>query len=264
MRFKLTLRKIKAQEAAVIPVNYQYPVAAWIYKVINKGNSEFAKWLHSQGYTDGNKQFRLFNFSDLQSANVEVKADRLIIHENEAVLYISFYPIEAMEHFITGLFKDQVFGIGDKQSRADFLVQSIERVPEPEFSTQMSFRTRSPVLISYKTTPGQKYPEYKHPKDKQYEKLLINNLFTKYNAFYGHRDENFFMDPELHHCQFRLLTEPKQKLITIKAGTAQESKLKGYLYQFSLNAPEQLLRFAYYSGFGEKNSLGFGFGEVWV
>jgi CRISPR-associated endoribonuclease Cas6 len=264
MRFKLILRKTKEQETAILPVNYQYPVSAWIYKVINKSNSEFAEWLHSHGYTDGNKQFRLFNFSHLQTKNAKVKNDRLFIHDHEMILFISFYPIEAMEHFITGLFKDQVFSIGDKKSGAAFHVQTIERIPEPQFMPETTFKTLSPVIISHKTAENQKYAEYKHPKDEEYGQLLINNLFAKHNTFYTIKDKTKYLDPEQHHCQFKLVTEPKQKLITIKAGTPQESKLKGFLYQFSLEAPEQLLRFGYYAGFGEKNSLGFGCGEYEV
>lgn len=258
MRFKLTLRKTKEQEAAIIPVNYQYPVSSWIYKVIHTGNNEFAAWLHSQGYSDGEKQFRLFTFSNLQIDNAKVVGDRLIINSNTLVLILSFYPIEAMEHFITGLFQNQQFTLGDKKSQAAFAVQTIERTPEPNFLPTIKFKTLSPICISQKTDNNQKYAVYKHPKDKNYGQLLINNLFTKYNTFYAIKDKNQYLDPEYNHCDFQLSDAPKQKLITIKAGTPQESKLKGFLYQFSLKAPEQLLRFGYYAGFGEKNSLGFG------
>ncbi len=258
MRFKLTLRKTKEQESGIIPVNYQYPVSAWIYKVIHTGNNEFAAWLHTQGYSDGEKQFRLFNFSNLQIDNAKVVNDRLIINSNTLVLILSFYPIEAMEHFVTGLFQNQQFTLGDKKSQAAFVVQAIERMPEPNFEQATKFNALSPICISYKSDNNQKYAVYKHPKDEDYGQLLINNLFTKYNTFYTIKDNTKYIDQEQNPCQFKLLTEPKQKLITIKAGTPQESKLKGYLYQFSLNAPEQLLRFGYYAGFGEKNSLGFG------
>jgi CRISPR-associated endoribonuclease Cas6 len=262
MRFKLTLSKTKEQEAAIIPVNYQYPVSAWIYKVINAGNNEFADWLHSKGYSDDKKQFRLFTFSHLQTDNAKVVNDRLIINSNTIVLNLSFYPIEAMEHFITGLFQNQQFTLGDKKSKAAFTVQTIERTPEPNFSQATKFKALSPICISHKSGQDQKYAKYKHPKDEDYGQLLINNLFNKYNTFYNIHDQNKCLNKELYHCQFQLLTDPKQKLITIKAGTPQESKLKGYLYQFSLYAQEELLRFGYYAGFGEKNSLGFGCGEV--
>ena len=44
--------------------------------------------------------------------------------------------------------------------------------------------------------------------------------------------------------------------------TRQESKPRGYLYRFRIKAPKELIRMGYYAGFGEKNSLGFGCGEM--
>ena len=37
-----------------------------------------------------------------------------------------------------------------------------------------------------------------------------------------------------------------------------ESKLIGYQFDFFLDAPAELIRIGYYTGFGEKNSVGFG------
>ena len=54
----------------------------------------------------------------------------------------------------------------------------------------------------------------------------------------------------------------KSRLETIKAGTNAETKVRGYQYAFKLKAPEPLVRIGLLAGFGEKNSLGFGCGEV--
>ena len=77
MRFKLTFESKTRNKQPVIPINYQYPVSSWIYKMIHTGNSEFAEWLHSKGYMDQNKQFRLFNFSNLKIHKARAKGDRL-------------------------------------------------------------------------------------------------------------------------------------------------------------------------------------------
>ncbi|MBP8945755.1 MAG: hypothetical protein KBG25_07665, partial [Paludibacteraceae bacterium] len=61
---------------------------------------------------------------------------------------------------------------------------------------------------------------------------------------------------------FSLLGGIRQKLIRIKAGKADETFLKGFEFEFKLTAPVELMRIGYYSGFGEKNSLGFGCVEV--
>lgn len=316
MRFKLTFesKHPSKNKQQVLPINYQYPVSSWIYKMIHSGNSEFAEWLHSKGYMDQNKQFRLFNFSNLQIHKARAKGDRLMIGSPEISLIISFYPIEMLEYFITGLFKNQHFSIGDKKSQADFIVKTVERLPEPAINEEMEFQTLSPVLVSYKKDASMKYADYLHPENGYYAELLVRNLVAKYNTFYGKKakiqksvqeaerrvsDDNKITDPWLIHAEaegindnentrsglpnsndrqaatgehalsiekmayhFELLSEPKSKLITIKSGTAEESQLRGYLYKFRLSAPVNLMRMGYYAGFGEKNSLGFGCGEV--
>ena len=59
-----------------------------------------------------------------------------------------------------------------------------------------------------------------------------------------------------------ILSKPKSRLITIKANTPHESKLRGYLFDFKIKAPAEVIKLGYYAGFGEKNSLGFGCCEV--
>jgi CRISPR-associated endoribonuclease Cas6 len=49
-----------------------------------------------------------------------------------------------------------------------------------------------------------------------------------------------------------------QKLITLKEGRSDETKIKGTLAPFRLRAPRELMEVGYECGFGEKNSMGFG------
>ena len=32
----------------VLPINYQYELSAWIYRVIHQSNPVFAEWLHNR------------------------------------------------------------------------------------------------------------------------------------------------------------------------------------------------------------------------
>ena len=272
MRFKLTLETNNSKEN-LLPLNYQYELSSWIYKTLNYGNEEFAEWLHKEGYTNDYKNFKLFTFSNLFVPRYEIKGDRMKINSREVSMQVSFYPIDSLEYFVTGLFNNQQFTIGDKKSKTAFTVQTVEKLPEPEFKDTMEFKTLSPVLISYKNTENEKYAEYKHPEDDNYGELLLKNLVAKYNAFYEAEANPASpaadrtgrvkpLDPGNLDYTFQSLSKPKSRLITIKSGTKQESKLRGYLYKFSLSAPAELIRLGYYAGFGEKNSLGFGCGEI--
>ncbi|MDR1981385.1 MAG: CRISPR-associated endoribonuclease Cas6 [Tannerellaceae bacterium] len=94
------------------------------------------------------------------------------------------------------------------------------------------------------------------PEAENYGQLLVNNLKEKYRAFY---QESFAGDPAF---EFKLLSPPKSKLITIKADSPSErTKVRGYHFHFTLKADPQLLEIMYEAGAGEKGSLGFGMVE---
>lgn len=259
MRFKLT---IITSRPAIIPINYQYEISSWIYKVINNSNPEFSEWLHNIGFTDGKRNFKLFSFSNLDIASYELNRDeeRLIIKCDEVSLYISFLIPEAAEKFIIGIFQNQSFELGDIKSKAFFRIKSIEKLPEPEWKETMTFKTISPVLVSKMQVINEKASAiYLSPKDEGYEDLVFQNLIRKYAAYANAlKMNNADKNKQVTETKIEVLNEPKAKLITIKANTPQQSKIKAYQYQFRITAPVELLKVAYYSGLGEKNSLGMG------
>ena len=251
MRFKLTLALINRNQN-VLPVNYQYELSAWIYKVINQSDPDFAAWLHDKGFSDDKKQFRLFTFSNLIVPQREIIRDRLIIKSDQIELIISTLPEETIQHFVSGVFRDREFTLGDRISGAGFKINSIEALPIPIFTSEMSFRSLSPIFVSDKVE-GHRYAQHFSPVYEGYLQLMINNIKVKYKVFTG--KESLF---DVQNAALQLLSPPKQKGITIKAGTPQQSKLIGYQYNFKLKADAALLRMGYYCGFGEKNSMGFG------
>jgi CRISPR-associated endoribonuclease Cas6 len=251
MRFRLTL-ELTDLSRNILPLNYQYELSAWIYKVLHFGNPQFATWLHNQGFTNDRKQFRLFTFSNLLIRKLRTSQDRLIIQSDHVELTISMLPLDMIQHFITGLFADQIFSLGDTISQVPLKVASVEAMQEPEFNNRMSFATISPLLVSFKE-PEEKYARYLSPDHPQYGSLFFKNLKEKRQAF-----DNSWPAEDEKTCVFRLLSEPKMKGILIKTGTPEQTKVIGYKYDFELTASADLIRFGYYTGFGEKNSMGFG------
>ncbi|MEI6679507.1 MAG: CRISPR-associated endoribonuclease Cas6 [Mariniphaga sp.] len=251
MRFKLNL-SLTNKNQNILPVNYQYELSAWIYKVINQSDPDFALWLHEKGFSNDKKQFRLFTFSNLIVPQREIIKDRLIIKSDNVGLIISTLPEETIQHFVSGVFCDREFAIGDQISSVGFKINSIEALQAPDFTDELSFRSLSPLFVSGKVE-GRQYAQHFSPQYEGYLQLLINNLKAKFKVFTG--NESIF---NVQNAAIELLSTPKQKGITIKAGTPQETKLVGYQYNFKLKANAELLRMGYYTGFGEKNSMGFG------
>ena len=146
--------------------------------------------------------------------------------------------------------------IGDQFNGLDLSVAQIERLPEPAIQTEMHYRVISPVVISLKNEQD-KYAQYLSPDDDGYEELFLNHLRTKHLSLPVGKDL-----PENLELQYQLKSKPKSKLITIKPYTSQQSKVRGFVFDFSLKAPEEIHQLILSSGAGEKNSMGFGWVEI--
>lgn len=259
MQFQITLQCL--DEPAVIPVNYQYELSAWIYKVLHNADAAYAAFLHQRGYTSGRKSFKLFCFSQLHALRYRVAGDRLRIDSREVSLRIGFYLDQAAEEFVRGLFREQQLRLGDRQTQARFSVQTVEMLPLrlPETPGPARIRMRSPLVVARKR--DDRPDEYLSPADPGFGPLLFLNLLEKYRAATG-AEPPAYWDAE--RFGFRLLPgrEPRSKLIKIKSGTPAQTQVRGWMLDFELDAPRELLELGLLAGFGRMNGEGFGFGAV--
>jgi len=242
-------------------MNYMYFLSAWIYKTIHAGDSDFSTWLHEQGYRYENKRFKLFTFSRVFiHPRWKRVGDRLKIFSGRAELQISFYVDQAVEHFVIGLFQNQRFTIGDRKSKAGFMVQTVERLSEPEFTPEMRFRCLSPICLS-RTPDDKSTAEYLAPDAGGYAQYFFDNLLYKYLSAQPVAVTIDEMRDKMQRTQpfsLEILSDPKSHLEKIKAERPEQIFVRGYFYDFKISAPPELLAFGYHAGFGEKNSLGFG------
>lgn len=250
MRFKLTARAVKTISGNKLPINYSYPLSSWIYGVIARADKAYAEWLHENAFNDGNKVFKFFTFSNLQIPEYKFSGDRLFILSDTISFYLSFLPEKSTENFIKGIFQNQEFSLGDKQSRVHFRIEQIELCPSPDLKTATTFKTLSPIVVSLKEADGR--VTYLSPEREEYSRCLLNNLKEKYKTYY---QEEYTGSEDF---DFELLSLAKPRLITIKADTPAQTKIKAYAYTFRLKADEALMKLAYEAGAGGKNSMGFG------
>ena len=256
MRFKITFNRIGLKRT--LPVNYQYYISAWIYRVVASADKSFADFLHNEGYREGSKNFKLFNYSPLDFGKpILLKEKNLFeIKKDQILLNVSFFLSDAAEAFIVGLFRNQEVYLGDSFYGLELRVAQIERLSETELMESMHYRALSPVVISFKY-PGSTYASYLSPDDKEYAQLFHKNLRNKFQAAPN-------MNPPLpdsYSFHFTFTGTPRSKLVTIKQGTPEQSKIRGYLFEFDLTAPREIHRLILSCGAGEKNSLGFGWCE---
>ena len=255
MRLKLTLNHPPNQ---VLPINYQYLISSWIYRTLGNANAAYAIQLHNHGYDFGGKKYKLFTFSPLRPKwfDVDKRNATFTLAKSPTVLDLSFHVNEAVQHFVMGLFKDQQFELSSGKFLARFEVAGIEMLPPPVFESTMRFRLQTPLCVSTKME-GREQATYLSPEVKGYAGLLLNNLLRKQNALIpaGHIEWEGLPSIDFPY-DFRILSRPKSKLISIKG-----SQIRGYLFDFELTAPKGLMEVGYFGGMGEKNS-GLGFGMV--
>jgi CRISPR-associated endoribonuclease Cas6 len=254
MRFKITFSRTGKQR--MLPMDYQYYLSAWIYKVIEKADREFSEFLHSEGYSAGHRRFKLFNYSPLDFGKPVLWKEKSLfeIINDRLSLKVSFLMSDAAEKFIIGLFNNQEAYIGDQFNGLELSVSQIERLPDPEISETMLYRAVSPVVVS-RLSEGDHYAQYLSPEEPGYCDLLRNHFVTKYGIV-PHVEPL----PEQFEFNFRLMSDPRSKLVTMKPYTPQQSKLRGYIYDFELTAPAEIHRLLLASGV-EKGSMGFGWCE---
>lgn len=241
----------------MLPMDYQYYISAWIYKVLDKADPEFSDFLHTRGYISEGKQFKLFCYSPLNFGKPKLWKEKVLfeILQDELSLDVSFLLAEAAEKFIIGLFNSQELYLGDRFNGIDLVVKQVERLADPVILNTMTYKATSPVVIGFRDES--KYPQYIGPDKDGYDTFLRRNLLSKYKAVYNPdgMDEDFkFL--------FNFNGTPKSKLVTIKSGTPEQSKIRGFVYTFLLSCPLEIHNLILATGFGEKNSIGFGWVEV--
>lgn len=258
MRFNITLRVNGDVFGRRLPLNYQYELSAAVYRILASKDKEFAYWLHENGFqTEKGKIFKLFTFSRLFPEKFRLlhQSNQLELLSDTVEWQIGFLPQKSTQQFIEALFQNWVFEVGNKQSAVQFEMGGMELLPPPVFSESMSFETLSPITVSQKDALLRDcYPKNGEEFNNSpwVRERLLHNLLDKFEAFNGHPFEGE------KHLDFNALTEPKSSLVTIKADTPQETKVRGFMCKLDLRCPKELMQIAYECGLGEANSQGFG------
>ncbi|MCH9006931.1 CRISPR-associated endoribonuclease Cas6 [candidate division KSB1 bacterium] len=258
MRIKLVLRP--RLQSATIPINYQYPLSAAIYKILQQASPDYAAFLHDHGYrAESGRLMKLFTFSKLWIPDVRRVGETLKGSGRPWRLQVGSPMLnDFAQNFVLGLFESVQVVIAGQGVRADFRVEQVESLPMPEFDRQMRCKCLSPFTAStMRQRDGRPQIYYYWPDDPELSEALRHNLLQKYQIIHGRPPE----DAEL---TFRLnaADKPKSKLITIKQGTPQETRIRCFESYFTLQGSPKLMQTAWQCGLGEHNSQGFGMIEV--
>jgi CRISPR-associated endoribonuclease Cas6 len=255
---RITLELSHRKPSVTVPINNASLISSLIYNMIDRSSSEYAERLHEQGYRLENRAFKLFTFSPLNPGHRQkwvMHKNNMSTGEKRLYLTISSPKEEFIEHLILGLHRKSFVSVG----RERFRVKPIRKLDPPVFSGDMLFVMLSPLVCSTKSTTDQ-HPQYLFPDNPDFKRVLVANLCRKYEVLHGkpiaciENDVVFELDRDY----VAKVNGKVQKLITLKEGRSDESKVKGTLAPFRLVAPPELIEVGYECGFGEKNAQGFG------
>lgn len=248
IRFELT-----PPGAVWLPWNHQYALSSAIYATIAHASPGFSTFLHDKGFIADGKQFRLFTFSSLRGRVIERTSFGLLMESPIELLCSSPVP-EFVRAVAEGALQIGTLRVGE----VELPVRQVETLPDPDFSSQMTFRPLSPITVSTGRVDadGKMRATYLSPEAPTFFTHLADNLIRKYEALNRQPPDN----PKV---KFQLASDliPERrrlsKLIDIKG-----IKVRGWLVPIQAEGNPELLHLAYEAGLGEKNSAGFGMVEV--
>ncbi len=253
MRMKITM--ITDREQA-IPINYQHYLTAAAYNLLSEGDTDYASFLHNEGYTleGSSKTFKLFCFSGLRAKVRRNVGPTLYIGPGTVEWYVGS-PVELfLRNFATGLLAQGHLNVGGQL----LAIRDVQSLLSPRFdSDEMHFTCLSPIVVGQSNT--QSHVQYLRPSDGEvFSEAVRKNLLNKHRILYGSEPENtdFLLTFDADY-----LADPSHRGGT-KLVRYKDIDVVGAQAPFAVKGSPDLMQVMYDCGAGEKNAGGFGMVEI--
>ena len=236
-----------------LPINYNYQLAGTIYRFISKSNTEYASFLHNEGYLAAQKRFKLFTFSQLMAERRRINGAH--IHFRSSLTWYVSSPIEQfLSHFADTLLTESRLTLGPHH----LTITDVTIPRAPRFHTEMHFRCLSPIVMTtVRERDGKPAMHYCLPDDPALSDLIRQNLIRKHEAIHGHTPHD---DALAFHFDKNYINRRQGRVTRLV--DYKGIKVKGVLCPFHVSGSVALIQTGYECGFGDKNSAGFGMAEI--
>lgn len=240
MRMILRLCNIDGCSAS-FPQHYNHLVQAAIYKNISP---TFSRFLHERGFVYGKRTFKMFTFSRLLGRHK--KENGILRFEGDITLYISSPIDRFVKDFANFLVKRGFFKIGVNI----FNIVEVKFPEEPKISREVKIKTLSPITVysTLLTQDGRRKTYYYSPYEEEFSKLVSENLRKK---FYILTKRNIKSNLDV------IPLNVRECVVMFK-----DTIIRGWHGKFIIKGSTSLIKTAYETGLGAKNSEGFGMFEV--
>jgi len=250
MRLNITFAPLKKE--VTFPLNYNYGLQSFIYHHISE---KLATFLHEKGYLVGKRRFKLFTFSRFSG---KFKID----FPHEEIMFIGpfhFYVSSPIDNFIQQFAEDLIKSEEVKLFKESVAIASIQANSAPPMQSSLVMRMLSPLTVysTFFSPQGKKKTYYYSPFEKEFSKLIKENLTKKYQALYKAIPSN---------DDFTIIrikvTKNSEKIIKYTPKKGSYTVIKGWMGVYKVEGNPELIRLGYEAGLGSKNPQGFGMFEI--
>lgn len=229
---------IELEEKLVLPINYNHIVQSIIYKALSI-MPDYADFLHESGYLRGNRQYKMFQFSQL-NGNYKIHSKQ-IIFDSYVMLEIRSPEPLLMNLLVESFYKNGItFGqFTYRNIRMELYDYTVE---ENELIIQM----KSPLTVySTDRLTGKTY--FYNPDESKFYEAIRQNFDRKYQAYFG-------VEPYSSIQIYKSDKDFSKKFVTKYQGNF----ITAWFGTFHLSGERKYLDFLYQTGLGAKNAQGFG------
>ncbi len=244
MRCKITFT---SSSNIILPISYNSIVQGFIYRNLD---GDISEWLHDEAIKLEKRSFRFFTFSRLLGS-YKLKGKQ-IEFSSPVRLYIGTIHKAVLQSLIENLLRNPLTKLGKNRCE----IQSIEIEKSPENSGKTLVKTLSPITIysTLKGSDGKKKTYYYSPFEKDWEKMILDNIRRKAKAL--------GWDDKLHLLESAYVRPHKVSKKNLQIVFYKDTVIKAWSGLYEINLPEPFFSLIYDSGLGAKNSQGFGMLKV--
>jgi len=240
--------EFSSEKEVKVPIHYNYILQGLLYR--NLSDKDYRNFLHQAGYRIDNKQFKLFTYSRLLGKFRMYKEEGKIGFMPPVQLVVS----SPLEQFITDLaetlIKSEFNFLGDNLVE----IKSINVHKNIDFGDKVKIKMLSPV-VTYRTImkDEKKYTNYYSPWNPEFKDIVRDNLLGKHEVIYGNHPTSE---------EFKIIPNGSQEQRFARIINYKGTFIKAYAGIYWLMGSPDLIKVAYDTGLGSKNSQGFGCWEV--
>ncbi|CAB50521.1 CRISPR-associated endoribonuclease Cas6 [Pyrococcus abyssi] len=232
---RIEIKLLPLTETPILPFNYNYDVYTQIVNKVNSIEPKVAGLLSSpHGF---------WTFSRIIIRKRKIIPEKGIeILSDDVSLYVSSSNEEIIRAIAEAVEKSPEFKIGN----VSFLVGDVKAIKIKEIGKENVFSTLSPIVVRTIKFEGDKLRHWDlYPHDEMFMDKLRKVMLLRFNEIMGY-------SPEDKEFQIEVLKFKPTRLIV------GNSYIRGSLMVFKYTGSEEIARFGYENGFGEKTNLGFG------